>query len=240
MKVGSILHWFLAAQILSLYSVKGNSPKTDQGSTGVCSGIPGIPGTPGHNGLPGRDGLQGQKGSEGARGAKGDKGIVGKTGPKGKGEKGPKGSTGEPGPQGENGTFYSINWKQCVWNREDEKDTGLIQECVFEKRHSSSALKVTYAATTRVYCSSGSCCGRWYVTFNGAECSGPMAIDGVVFVDIHSNVHRPRQIEGFCENISSGLIRVAVHVGNCARFGTSNRSSGWNSVSRIMIEEYLQ
>ena len=88
----------------------------------------------------------------------------------------------------------------------------------------------------RVHCS-GPCCERWYFTFNGVECSGPMAIDGVVYVNIKSNVHRHRQIE-FCENIPSGLVRVAVNVGNCFGFATSDRASGWNSVSRIMIEEY--
>ena len=54
------------------------------------------------------------------------------------------------------------------------------------------------------------------------------------------NPHRHRQIEGFCENIPSGSIRVAVHVGNCQSYGSSDRGSGWNSVSRIMIEEYPQ
>ena len=113
-----------------------------KGYASVCSGLPGIPGTPGHNGLPGRDGLQGHKGSEGTKGAKGDKGATGKTGPKGslgekgpigmgqmglRGEKGAKGTLGDPGPRGENGTVNSINWKQCVWNKQDSKDTGLIQ-----------------------------------------------------------------------------------------------------------------
>ena len=114
-----------------------------KGSVGACSGVPGIPGTPGHNGLPGRDGLKGDDGMKGSTGDRGDKGATGKTGPKGslgqrgsmgpigiKGEKGIKGNVGgrgEPGLQGENGTANSINWKQCVWKRDDGKDTGLIQ-----------------------------------------------------------------------------------------------------------------
>ena len=80
---------------------------------------------------------------KGTKGDRGDKGATGKTGPKGslgqrgsigpmgiKGEKGIKGNLGkrgEPGPQGENGTDNSIYWKQCVWKRNDHKDTGLIQ-----------------------------------------------------------------------------------------------------------------
>ena len=92
----------------------------------------------------------------------------------------------------------------------------------------------------RVHCHGGGCCGRWYITFNGAECSGPITIEGVVYVNINSDVLRPRHIEGFCENIPSGIIRIAVRVGNCPDYGSSNRLSGWNSVSRIMIEEYPQ
>ncbi|XP_065831074.1 collagen triple helix repeat-containing protein 1-like [Oscarella lobularis] len=257
MIASSTLQCLFVALILFLNAVESNNPKSDQGSVGGCSGVPGIPGSPGHNGLPGRDGLKGDDGMKGAKGDRGDKGVTGKTGPKGslgqrgsmgpigiKGEKGIKGSLGqrgEPGPQGENGTANSINWKQCVWKREDGKDTGLIQECVFKKRHSSTALKVAYAANTRVYCLGSSCCGRWYITFNGAECSGPMTIEGVVFLyRTNDSPLRHRQIEGFCKNIPSGSIRVAVHVGNCQGHGSSNRRSGWNSVSRIMIEEYPQ
>ena len=93
----------------------------------------------------------------------------------------------------------------------------------------------------RVMCSSGKCCGRWYITFNGVECSGPMKIDSVLLLgNTSDNPARHRQIEGFCENIPSGLITIAVHVGNCRGHGSSNRNSGYNSVSRIMIEEYSQ
>ena len=93
----------------------------------------------------------------------------------------------------------------------------------------------------RVQCSSGGCCGRWYITFNGAECSGPMTIEGVVYLySSNDNPLRHREIEGFCENIPSGLIKVAVRVGNCQSYGVSDRYSGWNSVSRIIIEEYPQ
>ena len=62
------------------------------------------------------------------------KGKVGERGPIGeigqmeiKGKKGVKGHFGDPGPQGENGTVHSTNWKQCVWNRLDHTDTGLLK-----------------------------------------------------------------------------------------------------------------
>ena len=41
------------------------------------------------------------------------------------------GRDGLPGELGERGSHYvdlvKSNWKQCVWKREDDKDTGLIQ-----------------------------------------------------------------------------------------------------------------
>ncbi|XP_065843104.1 collagen triple helix repeat-containing protein 1-like [Oscarella lobularis] len=218
------------ATLLLLNIVESMAPKAEEDSVRGCSGVPGIPGSPGHNGLPGRDGLQGEKGSDGMKGPKGDRGEQGATG-----NLGPMGKKGEKG----DGSDYSNNWKQCVWKRDDSKDTGLIKECIFKKRQSSTALKVAYNANLRVNCPDSTCCGRWYITFNGAECSGPMAIDGVVYItNSKDNPLRPRQIEGFCENIPSGSIRVAVHVGNCQSYGSSDRHAGWNSVSRIMIEEY--
>ena len=68
--------------------------------TCASAGIPGIPGVPGN---PGRDGLPG---SPGPAGAKGDPGRPGKTG---------------------NVELVKSTWKQCVWKRNDVKDTGLIQ-----------------------------------------------------------------------------------------------------------------
>ena len=44
---------------------------------------------------------------------------------------GSRGPTGEKGEPGERGNDYvdlvKSNWKQCIWKREHEKDSGLIQ-----------------------------------------------------------------------------------------------------------------
>ncbi|XP_062506890.1 collagen triple helix repeat-containing protein 1-like isoform X2 [Corticium candelabrum] len=132
----------------------------------------------------------------------------------------------------------TLNWKQCVWNRVDDKDSGLIQNCNFRKHDSNSALHVAYAGNLRVYCSSGSCCSRWYFTFNGNECSGPMTIEGVVYSRLPDNPHRHRQIEGYCENIPAGQVTIGFNIGNCRYTSTTyNGETGWQSVSRIMIAE---
>ena len=98
---------------------------------------------------------------------------------------------------------------------------------------------MAYAGTLRVYCdSSSACCSRWFFTFNDQECTGPMEIDGIVYKDFtRDNPHRHRQIEGYCENIPAGEIRVGFHIGQCSGYSLGDGSTGWNSVSRIMIAE---
>ncbi|KAL9975628.1 hypothetical protein ACROYT_G012811 [Oculina patagonica] len=234
---------------------------------GACfcaPGILGIPGSPGPAGPAGITGSPGPQGSTGPRGDKGDAGKQGSEGPPGpkgppgtlgsqgsrgpagprgaKGDAGKKGSQGPPGSQGAPGVLGS-NWKQCVFkNLNDGKDTGLIKECVFKKLSDKTALRVFWNGNLRLY-GCHDCCRRWYFTFNGAECSAPAAIDGVVYMEYghksgaKKNLHRPRQIEGVCEKVHKGMVRVGFWVGNCARFGSSDAYTGWNSVSRIYVEE---
>ena len=44
-------------------------------------------------------------------------------------------------------------------------------------------------------------------------------------------------VEGLCEGISAGLVDIAVWVGTCSDYPIGDASTGWNSVSRIIIEE---
>ena len=84
------------------------------------------------------------------------------------------------------------------------------------------------------------CCKRWYFTFNGAECSGPSPIDGIVYlggVSRNADPHRVRHIEGHCTNVHKGKVRVGFWVGNCRGYGDADAYSGWNSASRIYVEE---
>ena len=43
--------------------------------------------------------------------------------------------------------------------------------------------------------------------------------------------------DGYCENIPQGAVRVEVWVGKCSSSTLGDANTGWNSVSRIMIEE---
>lgn len=66
-----------------------------------------------------------------------------------------------------------------------------------------------------------------------------MPIDGLIYIRGESDVEplRVRHIEGYCQNIPKGRVRVGINVGNCARHDNADAHSGWNSVSRIVVEE---
>ena len=80
---------------------------------------------------------------------------------------------------------------------------------------------------------------RWFFTFNDDECKAPAAVDAVVYQSIDVNIHRSANIEGYCTGLGKGLVRVGLNVGRCKGYGEAvyNAYTGWNSVSRIIIEE---
>ena len=52
------------------------------------------------------------------------------------------------------------------------------------------------------------------------------------------NLHHHRSFEGYCENIPQGRVIVELWVGKCLSGHTlGDAYTGWESVSRIMIEE---
>ena len=82
------------------------------------------------------------------------------------------------------------------------------------------------------------CCKRWFITFNGAECSGPLPIDAILWIrNSNTDDHRHGSIDGYCDNIRKGNIRVGINIGNCPGYGNSDGYTGYKSVSRLIIEE---
>ena len=116
------------------------------------------------------------------------------------------------------------------------------QECIFKKTSDSTGLRVYWSGHLRIY-NCNSCCKRWYFTFNGAECSAPAAIDATVYMyrgtgSRINNLYRPRHVEGVCDEIHKGTVRVGFWVGNCSGYGSADAATGWSSsVSRIYVEE---
>ena len=114
----------------------------------------------------------------------------------------------------------------------------LLQSCSFIKLQSNTALKVSFQGNMRVIGTVK--CNRWYFKLNGNECSGPMTIEAVVYNSWPSgspNLLHHRSFEGYCTNIPQGAVTVELWVGKCPSYSLGDAYTGWNSVSRIIIEE---
>ena len=112
----------------------------------------------------------------------------------------------------------------------------IIQNCIFNKKYDNTSLRVFYEGTLRSYGSN--VCNRWYFTFDGAECTKPATIEGVVWVGSTTcSSQAYRHIEGYCNQVPKGHIRVGFWIGKCVYEILGNGETGWNSVSRIVIEE---
>ena len=104
------------------------------------------------------------------------------------------------------------------------------------KKKDDTPLRVVYQGTLYLRCNT--CCKRWFITFNGAECSGPLPIDAIVWMrKIDQDSHRPGVVEGYCENIHMGKICVGINIVNCPAYGNSDGNTGWKSVSRLIVGE---
>eukprot|EP00111_Clytia_hemisphaerica_P008002 TCONS_00023253-protein len=186
----------------------------------------------------GRDGRDGKDGKDGRDGKDGvclyRKGIFVI-----KGEKGKDGRDGKDGKDG-----VTKNWKECAWNKINEyKDSGVIKSCDFKKESRSTHLKVFVSSVMRIH-NCNKCCKRWFVTFDGQECA-PVPIDGIVYMHAGAgnrmkNLHRTRVIAGHCKVSKKNQINVALNVGDCTGYPGGDASTGWNSATRIYIEEVDQ
>ncbi|XP_066289698.1 collagen triple helix repeat-containing protein 1-like [Branchiostoma lanceolatum] len=112
-------------------------------------------------------------------------------------------------------------------------------ECAFNKVSATSALRLTWSGCLRVLSTSGGC-KRWFFTLDGSECSDPVPIDGVMYTNgaDRLDIHRVSTIDGLCLNLLAGPVTVALNVGECASVrANGDAHTGWNSYSRIIVEE---
>ena len=116
----------------------------------------------------------------------------------------------------------------------------LVQECTFNKLTSDTSLKVSFRGNTGV--NGNNKCSRWYFKINGNECNLPATIEAIGYNywpsgNINQHQLHHRSFDGYCENIPQGAVRVELWVGQCINGALGDARTGWNSVSRIMIEE---
>ena len=53
----------------------------------------------------------------------------------------------------------------------------------------------------------------------------------------NQKIIRHRHIEGYYNQLPKGQVQVGFWIGNCANSGKTDAQSGWNSVSRIVVEK---
>ena len=138
---------------------------------------------------------------------------------------------------------FFFNWSSLlsspVYIFFNSQQLSLFYRIVTSLRTTDTTFHVYFAGNLRIY-NCDSCCSRWYFPFNGAECSSPGSIDGAFYMRTgrSHNLHRHRHIEGHCNSIHKGKVRVGFWVGNCNKgHKNADASTGWAEVSRIFIEE---
>lgn len=199
---------FLMIVQFQFFSTVAAGPQGPPGNSHCCGCSPGTPGYPGNPGIPGQHGAPGQQGAKGEPGAIGAPGLP--------------------------GSSTVSNWKQCAWkNVNSDLNNGKISECSITKKKEDTHLKVYYQGNMRVF--TARTCNRWFFTFNGVECSMP--IDTTVYTGGAWNIIRAATIVGYCSGVPKGNVLVGLNVGACARQKQGNAYTGWNSVSRIIVEE---
>ena len=58
-----------------------------------------------------------------------------------------------------------------------------------------------------------------------------------VFYEGNLRSYGNRHIEGYCNQVPKGHIRVGFWIGKCGNYSLGNGATGWNSMSRIVIKE---
>ena len=112
----------------------------------------------------------------------------------------------------------------------------VVQNCVFNKKYDNTSLRVFYEGVLRSY--GNNVCSRWYFKFNDSECTKPATIEGIVHLSSTTeNPYRHRHIEGYCNQVPKGHVPVGFWIGKCRGYRLGSGHTGWNSISRIVVEE---
>ena len=125
-------------------------------------------------------------------------------------------------------------------------------DCDFTKLNASTVLRVAWEGNIAVL-GCFDCCMRWSILINGEECSDPGPIDVSLRqdltdrnLDIPFDLYRPASVAGFCRGptIGTGNHVISLVVGACQPSDfedivpSGRVMTGFNSVSRITIEEF--
>ncbi|XP_067931283.1 collagen triple helix repeat-containing protein 1-like [Watersipora subatra] len=107
----------------------------------------------------------------------------------------------------------------------------------YRKLYTNSGLRLSLSCGARAKTDSEECC-RFFFVINNADCSTPGPIEGVISMNVNSNIHRPILIEGICEGIPAGDVNLSVHVGYCKdQVSIADCHFGHKSYDHVMASE---
>ncbi|NXW21759.1 CTHR1 protein, partial [Circaetus pectoralis] len=164
--------------------------------------------------LQGPSGVPGRDGNPGANGIPGTPGIPGRDGLKGEKGECMRESIEES---------WTPNFKQCSWSALNYGiDLGKIAV--------NDRVAITFA---------GLSCGSqvWLCPHPPSPSLLKRGLDGTEAIAQLPVCKFKDAVEGLCEGINAGLVDIAIWVGTCSDYPRGDASTGWNSVSRIIIEE---
>uniref|UniRef100_A0A7M6DRZ3 CTHRC1 C-terminal domain-containing protein n=1 Tax=Clytia hemisphaerica TaxID=252671 RepID=A0A7M6DRZ3_9CNID len=132
------------------------------------------------------------------------------------------------------GSIGGRHFKECAWKLSTHTNSGLLQDCKFNKSKNDSYLMVSISSN--IYQGKAHACSRWFVTFDGNECS-PYPIDHSYYRNTANDDYIPFTMKGVCKINKSGVVSVGYNVGKCFGHPLGDAYTGWNQVTRIVIEE---
>lgn len=232
------------------------------------SGPPGRRGTAGTKGSQGNQGPKGATGTQGGVGPPGPIGSMGPAGSDGnvgpKGAVGIAGPPGPPGPPGDSATctctqgqtncscegspIQQLSWNQCVWSNpplNSQTDYGVVASCNISLSRTDTLIRMTWDGNMRITrCQS--CCMRWLFFLDGQDCTDPGPVDALLYQASNYHILRPSYFSGICRQagtrpLAGGYHIVQLRVQDCPGFRGSvvDAYTGFNSISRILVEEVL-
>lgn len=124
---------------------------------------------------------------------------------------------------------------------DQERNLGTIAHVIFNKLHDHTVLKLTWEGNARKR-SCTDCCAKWWFTIDGSGCTKPEDIYTSISSSNALNIFLPTTLTGVCFAtlglpLQKGQRRIKLMVGNCDNSRITDLATGFESSSRIIVEE---
>lgn len=132
------------------------------------------------------------------------------------------------------------SWRQTI----STNSQTVLKSFTYFKRSKTSSLHVVYTFVGKIQGEHR--CARWFIMFNGTECTRPGRIEHTSYQGqlLYGDTvwHIPSVCDGTCHGLPMGTVEVGILVTVCDMHPNMAVScTGWNAKQSLMVEEtYLQ